>query len=480
MFTLNDLLLDNDGKLRLIGPAAPDPEQIFPSAQHDSRLLEPGGLFVAIKGARFDGHRFIPEVARTGAGAVLCNEPSEDVPSGFLQIITPNVIEALHGAARVRAERQRREYGTIFIGITGSNGKTSTKEAVAAVLDHTAPTLKTYASYNNEIGYPLTLLRLEPRHRYAVLEMGAQWVGELAWLCETIARPDWSIVTNVGAAHLEYFGSQERVVLAKSELVQALPSQGIAILNYDDPNVRGMREKTYARVLFYGQSEEAGVRGSDIQGDELRGFRFTLSYAGRSVPVRLRLPGAHGVATALAAAAAGCAAEMSLDDIRAALESLTPAKGRGVIQPGPNGSMLIDDTYNANRQSIMTITHAMRATELAPGGKRWVALGDIFELGKYARDEHFQSGEYLAGRIDYLLAIGDQARYYVEGAVHAGLPTDHTWFFPANVESSAELDAAKSAAAALLKQRVQPNDLVLIKGSRGMQMETMLPLLANS
>lgn len=479
MFTLNDLLLGNEGKLRLLGPAAPDSGLVFPAAQHDSRLLEPGDLFVAIKGARVDGHRFIPAVARAGAGAVLCSEPSGDVPADFLQIVAPNVIETLHGAARVRVERQRREHDTIFIAITGSNGKTSTKEATAAVLSRAAPALKTYASYNNEIGYPLTLLRLEPRHRYAVLEMGAQWVGELAWLCETIARPDWSIITNVGAAHLEYFGSQERVVLAKSELVRALSPQGIAILNYDDPNVRGMREKTAARVLPYGLSEEAEVRGSDIQGDELRGYRFTLSYHGRSVPVQLRLPGTHGVATALAAAAAGCAAGMPLDDIRDSLESLSPAKGRGETRPGPNGSTLIDDTYNANRQSILAITHAMRSTGLAPRGKRWVVLGDIFELGKYARDEHFQSGESLAGRIDYLIAIGDEARYYVEGAVSNGLPADHTWLFHANVESGEELDAAKSAAAILLRQRVQRDDLVLLKGSRGMQMETMLPLLAD-
>ncbi len=222
------------------------------------------------------------------------------------------------------------------------------------------------------------------------------------------------------------------------------------------------------------------MRGSDIRGDELRGFRFTLSYHGRSVPVQLHLPGAHGVSTALAAAAAGCAAGMPLDAIRDALESLAPARGRCEIKPGPNGSTLIDDTYNANRQSILAITHAMRSTGLAPGGKRWAVLGDIFELGKYARDEHYQSGEYLAGRVDYLVAIGDEARYYVEGAISAGLPADHTWLFPANVESKAELDAAKSAAAALLKQRVQRDDLVLLKGSRGMQMETMLPLLADS
>ena len=477
MFTLDDLLQGNEGKLRLHCENSPVAGQVFHAAQHDSRLLEPGDLFVAIKGARVDGHSFIPAAATAGAIGALCTEPSSEVPPDFLQIVAPDVIQARHGAARVRARRQREEYHTTFIGITGSNGKTSTKEATAAVLGRYAPTLKTYASYNNEIGYPLTLLRLEPRHRFAVLEMGAQWVGELTWLCETIARPDWSIITNVGAAHLEYFGSQERVVMAKSELVQVLPPDGIAILNIDDPNVRGMQEKTAARVLFYGLNEAAEVRGSDVQGDELRGFSFKLACHGQQERVQLRLPGAHGVMIALAAAAAGCAAGMPLDEICAGLEALAPAKGRGEIKPGPNGSTLIDDTYTANRQSIMAIAHAMRSTQLASGGKRWAVLGDIFELGPYARDEHFQSGEYLAGSIDYLVALGEKARYYIEGAIYAGMPAERAWYFPANVDNQEELQAAKRAAADLLKQRVRSDDLVLVKGSRGMQMETMLTML---
>src|SRR5712692_1833421 len=171
MFTLNDILTGNEGKMSLRSEITHNAAQIFPSAHHDSRQIGKGDLFIAIKGARVDGHRFIPEVARRG--------------------------------------------NTILVGITGSNGKTSTKEAAAAVLSRSGPTLKTFASYNNEIGYPLTLLRLEEKHRYAVLEMGAQWVGELAWLCKTIAQPDWSLITNVGAAHLEYFLSPERV--ARSE-----------------------------------------------------------------------------------------------------------------------------------------------------------------------------------------------------------------------------------------------------------------------
>jgi len=474
MFTLNDILQGCGTQVQLHSTTPIDPTITFPEARDNSNHIELGDLFIAIKGAHVDGHRFIPAAAQAGAAAALCSEPASDVPPNFLQIIVPDVIKALHATARTRTQRQP---DTTLIGITGSHGKTSTKEAVAAVLSHKAPTLKTYASYNTEIGYPLTLLRLEPEHRYAVLEMGAQWVGELAWLCRDIASPNWSLITTVGAAHLEYFGSQERVAIAKSELVQALTSDGIAILNYDDPNVRAMREKTSARVLYYGQGEGAEVRGGSIDGDPLRGRSFTLSYYGEQTRIQLHLPGEHGVTIALAAAAAGCAAEMSLDEIRTALEGLLPAKGRCQIKPGPNGSTLIDDTYNANRQSIIAITRAMQTTTLAPGGKRWALLGDIFELGPYARPEHLATGSALASSIDYLVAIGDQARYFIEGATQAGMPAGHTYYFAADVNNGPELEAAKRAAADLLKQRIQPADLLLLKGSRGMHIETMLDML---
>ncbi len=474
MFTLNDILQGNVGKVSLRGGQSPDPALLFRSAHHDSRQIGAGDLFIALKGVKVDGHRFIAAVAQAGAAGVLCSEPAPDVAADFLQIVVPDVVEALQATARVRTLRQEH---TTLIGITGSNGKTSTKEALAEVLGHKAPTLKTQASYNNEIGYPLTLLRLEPEHRYAVLEMGAQWVGELAWLCRTIATPNWSLITNVGASHLEFFKSQERVVTAKSELVQALSGDGIAILNYDDLNVRGMGAKTQARVLYYGLEDGAEVRASAVSGDTLFGRNFLLSYHGQQQHVQLHLPGEHGVLIALAAAAAGCAAEMSLGEIGAALEKLAPAKGRGEIKPGPNGSTLVDDTYNANRQSIAAITGAMRAATLPTTSKRWAVVGDIFELGPFAQEEHQRSGEIMAQNVDYLVAMGDEARFYVEGALKAGMPEKNTYFFRSNVEDNAELEAAKQAIAELLKQKVRSGDLVLLKGSRGMRMETLLDML---
>ncbi|GAC1618278.1 MAG: UDP-N-acetylmuramoyl-tripeptide--D-alanyl-D-alanine ligase [Ktedonobacteraceae bacterium] len=473
MFTLNDIVQGNAGKATVVSSATPDAELIFRSVHHDSRQIESGDLFIAIKGEHVDGHRFIPDAARAGAIAALCSRPVADVPPDFIQIVVPNVIDALHATAHTRALRQQN---TIFIGITGSNGKTSTKEAVATVLSRKAPTLKTQASYNNEIGFPLTLLRLEPQHRYAVLEMGAQWVGELAWLC-TIAAPNWSLITNVGSSHMGLFGSQERIAIAKSELVQALTPDGLAILNYDDPNVRAMHTKTQARVLYYGTAEEADVRASTIGGDTLRGRSFTLHYREQRTHVQLHIPGEHGITIALAAAAAGVAAGMELEDIAIGLEKLTTFKRRGEIKPGPNGSTLIDDSYNANRQSILAIVQAMHEAHIHPTGRRWAVLGDILELGSFARAEHHATGQAVAPLVDYIVAIGDQARFYVEGALEAGMPPEHAYYYAASLEDRPELEAAKRAAADLLKAWVRSSDLVLLKASLGFGMDTLLAML---
>lgn len=473
MFTLNDIVTSNAGNFHFSTTAQVDLDQVFSEAHHDSRLIQPGDLFLARKGETSDGHRFIAKAAQAGAGAALCQEPASDAPPAFLQIAVPDVLKALHATARTRAQRQKN---TLFIGITGSNGKTSTKDAVAAVLSRQAPTLKTFASYNHELGFPQTLLRLEPQHRYAVLEMGAQWVGELRWLSETIARPDWSLITNVGAAHLDYFGTQERVAEAKSELVQVLRPEGVAMLNYDDPNVRAMREKTAARVLFYGLSPEAHVFGDEISGDPLTGLAFTLNYQYTQRRVQLRLPGVHSPMTALAAAAAGVAADMHLDDICAALEELRPPAGRCEVKVGPNGCTLIDDTFNANRQSILAALQTISNSEVGRQGKRWVVLGDIFELGQYAQQEHFTCGEAIAGVADYLVAFGDKARFYVEGALHAGMKPEQTRFFSADVENAAEVEAVKRAVADLLIREVHREDLVLLKGSHGLHSETMLDM----
>ncbi len=476
MFSIGDLLQGNQGHISIEGIASPPPDLFFRSAQHDSRQCGVGDLYIALKGARVDGHRFIPDVVRTGAVGALCTTPYSEAPPGFFQFVVPDVVKAIQATARVRAQRQPE---TIKIGITGSSGKTTAKEAIAAVLSGVAPTLSTYASYNNEVGYPLTLLRLEAEQRYAVLEMGAEWVGELRGLCETIARPDWSVITTVGAAHLKHFGSRENVAIAKSELVQVLSEEGIALLNYDDPVVRAMKGKTRARVISYGRDSQADVCATALQEHGLFGTHFTLRIEQREIQVKLALPGAHGVTTALAAAAVGYAADVPLATIRDVLETLTAVKGRGEVKPGagPNGSTLIDDTYNSIQEAIITMTRALRATPLPATGKRWVVLGELLEQGDSTQEEHYASGKALSGTCDYLVAIGDYARYFVAGAQEVGMPAEHTYYFPANPAQEAEVEEAKRAAVALLKQKVTPDDLVLIKGSRGMRMETVVSIL---
>jgi UDP-N-acetylmuramoyl-tripeptide--D-alanyl-D-alanine ligase len=470
MFSYNDILQGNDGKVQIQSAVPADPALLFRSAQHDSRQVGPGDLFVAIKGARVDGHTYIPAVARAGALGALCTEPAVNVPPHFLQFVVPDVVEALIATARVRASRQQQ---TTMIGITGSNGKTTTKEAVAAVLSQQFSTLKTYASYNNEVGLPLTILSLEPQHRYAVLEMGAERVGEIAWLC-SIVRPNWAIVTSVGTAHLRTFGSLERIAIAKSELVQALPEDGIAILNYDDPQVRAMSQKTRARVIYYGLDERAEVRATDITGNVLKGYAFTLHYHDVHLSVQLQIPGKHGISTALAAAATGFLAGIDPNAICSALSSITAVKGRGQIKRGPNGSTLIDDTYKANRESMLTGIDIMNEASFSSGGKRWAVLGDMVDFGEYSRGEHYAIGQGLAGKVDYLVAIGDEARFYVEGAQAAGLPASQIYYFEVDPTNSVQFEAAKQSVASFLLSKVQSNDLLFVKASNPLHLHTIL------
>lgn len=474
MFTLQDILQGNARQITPYSKQTLDLSLTFQAAQHDSRHVEAGDLFVALPGTRVDGNKFLSVAANAGARGALCTEPDPTLPDSFLQLVVPDTLHALQMTARARVQRQPQ---TRKIGITGSSGKTTIKEAIAAILSRQAPTLKTHASYNNELGYPLTLLRMEDDHRYAVLEMGAERVGELTWLCETIAKPDWSLINTVGAAHLAHFGSLERVAQAKSELVRVLSADDLAVLNADDERVAAMASHTKARVLTYGTGEGAQVRATDISNEQLGGSHFTLRYQDQAIPLRMHLPGMHGVTTALAAAAVGCAANISLEEIQAALETLKPVKGRGGILPGPNGSRMIDDTYNAIRQSVIAILRTMQATPVEAGGKRWAVLGELLEQGTHSQHEHYETGKAVAGCVDYLIALGDDARFFVKGALHAGMPIDHIYHYPVVTSDQNEVEAAKQTIAEMLQARVAEKDLLLVKGSRGMRMETLFSMV---
>lgn len=469
MFTREELVAAAD-----VTPLAGMLPRQFAGAAVDSRLVQPGHVFVALKGSQTDGHRYIAGAVDAGAAAVICAAPDDHATArGVPQLVVADPLAVLQQLARARLRRQPQ---TMVIGITGSAGKTSTKEATAALLTHLAPTLKTPASFNTETGLPLTVLGLEPEHRYAVLEMGAQWVGEISMLCR-IAPPRMGIVTLVGAAHLEYFGSIERVEQGKSELIRALPDDGIAILNDDDRRVRRMARKTKARVVTFGRRPRADVRAMRISGDPLRGLRFTLAAGGQQARVSLHLPGQHAVSTALAAAAAALQCGLALEKVAGALNELRPPKRRGELKQSRLGALILDDSYNANRQSVEAALATIHGAQLAPGARRWAVLGDMFELGNHAPAEHALVGGGAAKTTDELVVVGAFAEETARAARDAGMAESHLHVFAADVANGAALAKARNAAARLVMERAAPSDLILVKGSLGMGMDTIVAAL---
>jgi UDP-N-acetylmuramoyl-tripeptide--D-alanyl-D-alanine ligase len=445
----------------------------FAGGAIDSRLLQRGELFVALVGQHTDGHCFIGEAVRAGAAAILCSRPSEEAESaGVPQLIVSNPLDVLQRLAQQHLHRQKT---TRVIAITGSNGKTSVKEATAWLLQSLAPTLKTPGNLNTETGVPLSLLRLNPEHRFAVLEMGAQWVGEIARLCR-IAPPDIAVVTVVGPEHLEYFGSMENVALAESEAVASLPSDGIAILNDDDRYVRKMIKRTRARVVTYGRRPAAAVRAQRVAADPRTGlcYRFTLSFGGQCARVILNVPGMHAVTTALAAASVALNCGAGVQAVAAGLGEIRPAKRRGEIKRGINETTLVDDSYNANRQSAEAAIQLLGSAHVAPGARRWFIFGDMLELGKYSPEEHAIVGRTAAEAVDELVLVGTEVRATASAAVEAGMPSEHVHLFPAALSEVKELTYARIAAAAYTRDNLRSGDLVLVKGSLGIGMDAIV------
>ncbi|HLY30435.1 MAG TPA: UDP-N-acetylmuramoyl-tripeptide--D-alanyl-D-alanine ligase [Ktedonobacterales bacterium] len=466
MFTRDELLAV--ARVRPTGGVLP---MRFAGAEVDSRRLQRGEVFVALKGTQADGHRYIGAAVRAGAAAILCSAPSEEASArGVPQIIVADPLDILQ---RLAHQHLMRQPATRVIGVAGSNGKTSVKEAAAALLAHLGPTLKTEGNLNTETGLPMTLLRLNPEHQFAVLEMGAQRVGEVALLCR-IAPPQIGVVTTVGPEHLEFFGSMENVERAEGEIVAALPAHGIAILNEDDRAVRRMAKRTRAQVITYGRRAEADVRAKRPKGETLLGLRFTLAYQGRAARAHLNIPGEHAVTTALAGAAVALACGMTVETAAAALSELRPAKRRGEIKPGVNGATLVDDTYNANRQSALAAIDLLRGAGLARGGRRWFVFGDMLELGSYAGEEHAEVGKAAVGVIDELVLVGEETYATAEAARKGGMKPEHIHYFAASLTDQVGLTQAKLAAAQLVRERLRPGDLVLVKGSLGVGMDVIV------
>jgi UDP-N-acetylmuramoyl-tripeptide--D-alanyl-D-alanine ligase len=440
----------------------------------DSRQAKPGALFVALEGERQDGHEYVADAFSRGAVAAIIErpvktsalkvdlaDPGRTLPSAWSLPMVVKTHSSLWALQQVAAF-WRQQNDVRVIGITGSVGKTTTKELVAAVLSRRYETLKSEASYNNEIGLPLTLMHLTDGHERVVLEMGMYDVGEIADLAR-IAQPHVGVVTIIGPVHLERAGSIERIVKAKTELVAALPPapEGVAILNYDDERVRGMAQATQARVFYYGLSPEADLWADEIEGLGLDGIRFQLHHGGESMFVRIPLLGRHSVHTALRAAAVGLVEGLNWQEIIEGLRGPS-AQLRLVAVPGPQGSTILDDTYNASPASTIAALNLLDELD----GRKIAVLGDMLELGDYEEEGHQKVGMRALEVADMLITVGPRGRIIGEAALRWGMSSEQVHVFEGNAE-----------AIALLEEMVMGDDVVLVKGSRAMKMEEIVSAL---
>jgi UDP-N-acetylmuramoyl-tripeptide--D-alanyl-D-alanine ligase len=446
---------------------------IISEASIDSRQVIPAALFIALPGERVDGHSFVAEAFRRGALAALVEKdlsaeyPVIDLRSGrlpepFVMPVPPFCLRVDNSLAALQkiAAFWRKKFNVRVIGITGSVGKSTTKELVAEVLSVRYHTLKNRGNLNNEIGLPLTLLRLGPGYERAVLEMGFYVPGEITFLCD-MALPEVGVVTNIGTVHAERAGSQEEIARGKSELVQALPEHGTAILNYDDPWVRAMAEKSKARVFFYGLNPEADLWADEVEGLGLEGIRFSLHYRNEVLHLRIPLIGRHSVHTALRAAAVGLVEGLTWTEIATGLQQ-SHSQLRLAAVYTQNGAMLLDDTYNASPESTLAALNLL--SELK--GRKVAVLGEMLELGPYEARGHEMVGVRAAEVCAELVTVGERGKLIAEAALQSGLPAQLvTWV--SNI----------SEAVNVLQTRLRAGDVVLVKGSHGLRMDRIISSL---
>jgi UDP-N-acetylmuramoyl-tripeptide--D-alanyl-D-alanine ligase len=433
----------------------------------DSRAVAAGDLFVAIVGERVDAHDLAPDAVAAGAVAVLANRELA-VPC----VVVDDTVAALGRLARHVLESLP---GIVVVGVTGSSGKTSTKDLLAQVLPAYGPTVAPQGSFNTEVGLPVTALGIAASTRLLVAEMGARGVGHIRYLCG-ITPPRIGVVLNVGSAHLGEFGSREAIAQTKGELVESLPSAGeggVAVLNADDPLVIGMRPRTRAKVVSYGESGSADVRAVDVDVDAQGRPSFTLVSEGRSAPVSLGLHGRHHVSNALAVAATGLALGLDLDEVAASLSAARPAsRWRMEVSRAPSGATVVNDAYNANPESMGAALQALVAIARprSEGARRAIAvLGEMLELGDASLTEHEEVGR-MAVRlgVDRVVAVGssDPVLALARGAV-----------LGSGDEARATVVPSVDAAVALLAGHLDAQDVVLVKASRGAALERVATAL---
>jgi UDP-N-acetylmuramoyl-tripeptide--D-alanyl-D-alanine ligase len=421
----------------------------------DTRTLKAGELFVALRGPRFNANDFVAAAEAAGAvAAVVDARVDRPVP----QIIVPDTQAALS----VSAAAWRAQFTMPVVGVAGSNGKTTVKEMIAAILERSGSTLSTRGNFNNHIGVPLTLHRLEASHRYAVVEIGANHAGEVADLLK-LARPTVGLITNAGAEHLEGFGSLEGVARAEGEMVAGLDETATAVINADDAFAGLWRGMARGRVTTFGITAPADFSASEMHtAIDASGFvtRFKLRAPSGVMPIDLHLAGNHNVLNALCAAAAATAAGASLDDVRAGLATMRPVPGRLQFKTAPSGAWIVDDSYNANPSSMKAGIEVLASVD----ARRWLVMGDMGELGSFANESHGEIGRFARNnRIDRLFATGKLSQLAVEAFGQGG-----EWF--------ADTDALARAVNAELTREV----CVLVKGSRSNRLERVVEALVGS
>ncbi|WP_406114020.1 UDP-N-acetylmuramoyl-tripeptide--D-alanyl-D-alanine ligase [Kitasatospora purpeofusca] len=439
-----------------------DPDALVTApVEVDSRKVRPGGLFAAFAGEHVDGHDYADRALAAGAVAVLASRPV-----GGPTVLVDSVVDALGKLARAVVGRA----DAAVVALTGSAGKTSTKDLVAQLLQRLGDTVYPPGSLNNEIGHPMTALRVEESTRHLVLEMGARHKGDIEYLT-SITPPRIGLVLNVGTAHVGEFGSQEAIAEAKGELVEALPADGVAILNADDRLVRAMASRTKARVVYFGESAEAEVRAQDVRLDSTGRPSFTLSTPAGSAPVQLRLYGEHHVSNALAAAAVATELGMTVDDTAEALsEAGALSRWRMEVVDRADGVTVVNDAYNANPDSMRAALRAL----VSMGGRgperrrTWAVLGEMRELGEDSLAEHDAIGR-LAVRLDVtkLVAVGGREAACME----LGARNEGSWGEESVLVSDAD------AAVELLRSQLRPGDVVLVKASRSVGLEKVAEAL---
>lgn len=461
----------------------PAGEQTLTSVAVDSRQVTPGALFVALRGQKHDGHDFVLDAFVKGARAALVErlpaEAAAPAATGSLPLIQ---VSDTMAALQTLARYWRQQLGLSVIGVTGSVGKTTTKEVVAGLLAHRFQVMKSEGNLNTEVGLPLTVLKATPRHQLLVLEMGMYAVGEIRALAR-IAKPDVGIVTNVGPTHLERLGTVERIAEAKGELVEELPEQGLAVLNSDDQRVKAMASRTPAKVAYFGLDPQSDFWADAVQSRGLQGIEFDLRHRRSAEPgalspdagspvlrpvhsdpddewvhVRMPLLGLHSVHAALAAAAVGHHLGMSLEEIAEGLHEVSPSL-RLIVEAGLNGSTVIDDSYNANPASTLAALNLLAELE----GRKVAVLGDMLELGSFSEEGHQMVGRRAADVADLLIGVGSLGAVIGREALASGKSPETVVLAKTNEEAIQQLKAL-----------LRPGDCVLVKGSRGMRMEQIV------